>query len=250
MTLFECVYCSLRWFTPLHYVKIRRILKSLCRQSSNFQLLDVGGRKSPYTINVNCDVHVVDLPRETEIQEELNLGLTDRMMEQMRRRRSNVKSIRLEDITRTTLEDESFDGVVGVEVIEHVPDDSGFVRQIYRILKPGGTLVLTTPNGEVQEKANPDHIREYSGTELESKLRECFEEVDVFYGERLGYLHRMSLKGWVTRNPLKIPRSVWIMFCALLANLLDPSRSGDSKRMNRLFAVARKTSEAGTGHWK
>ena len=42
--------------------------------------------------------------------------------------------------------DESFDWVLSMEGIEHFENQTGFVRECARVLKPGGTLVLTTPN--------------------------------------------------------------------------------------------------------
>jgi SAM-dependent methyltransferase len=39
----------------------------------------------------------------------------------------------------------SYDVVVMLHVIEHVPDPLGTMRQIFRVLKPGGTLVMETP---------------------------------------------------------------------------------------------------------
>lgn len=43
-------------------------------------------------------------------------------------------------------EDESFDLVFAGEIIEHLVDTDGFLNEVHRCLKPGGHLILTTPN--------------------------------------------------------------------------------------------------------
>lgn len=43
-------------------------------------------------------------------------------------------------------EDERFDTVVSMDVIEHVPEPVSWVREALRVLRPHGTLFLTTPN--------------------------------------------------------------------------------------------------------
>jgi len=42
--------------------------------------------------------------------------------------------------------DGSFDAVVSMEGVEHFEDQAGFLRECSRVLRPGGTFVLTTPN--------------------------------------------------------------------------------------------------------
>jgi 2-polyprenyl-3-methyl-5-hydroxy-6-metoxy-1,4-benzoquinol methylase len=42
--------------------------------------------------------------------------------------------------------DQTFDAVISTEGIEHLENHYSFLREIHRILKPGGTLVITTPN--------------------------------------------------------------------------------------------------------
>jgi 2-polyprenyl-3-methyl-5-hydroxy-6-metoxy-1,4-benzoquinol methylase len=46
----------------------------------------------------------------------------------------------------TPFHENEFDCVVIVDFLEHIPDDAGFMREVYRILKPGGTLILNGPN--------------------------------------------------------------------------------------------------------
>jgi SAM-dependent methyltransferase len=42
--------------------------------------------------------------------------------------------------------DASFDRVVVVDMLEHVPDDAAFVAELARITRPGGTLIVNTPH--------------------------------------------------------------------------------------------------------
>ena len=44
------------------------------------------------------------------------------------------------------LPDNAYDVVVAIEVIEHMEDHFRFVRELLRVLKPGGMLIITTPN--------------------------------------------------------------------------------------------------------
>lgn len=66
-----------------------------------------------------------------------------------------------EDVYQYALDNsEKFDVVILTEVIEHVPDPSGFSSVLLNLLKPGGKIIISTPN----KSAYPKH--EYWHTEL------------------------------------------------------------------------------------
>lgn len=75
--------------------------------------------------------------------------------------------------------DNSFDFAVTFQVIEHIQDDNTFVKEIHRVLKPGGKLLLTTPNRPMSLTRNPWHIREYTATELSSMVGKSFGKVEI-----------------------------------------------------------------------
>jgi SAM-dependent methyltransferase len=63
---------------------------------------------------------------------------------------------------------ERFDLVVSFQVIEHLPDPTGFLRALAACTAPGGTLVVTTPNRLMSVSENPYHLREWTAPELAS----------------------------------------------------------------------------------
>jgi SAM-dependent methyltransferase len=82
--------------------------------------------------------------------------------------------------------DNSFDIVMLFEVIEHIPPPvTGLFNEIYRVLKVGGVLILTTPNGVNTRFGlpffrNPEHLKEYSIEELSKDLLRSNFEVENF----------------------------------------------------------------------
>lgn len=78
----------------------------------------------------------------------------------------------------TGLDDNQFDYVVSFQVIEHIKKDTAFVKEIHRVLKPGGKFIHTTPNKKMSLSRNPWHIREYTVNELADLLTAVFSSVD------------------------------------------------------------------------
>jgi SAM-dependent methyltransferase len=204
VTRFEWTYLCLQPFFPVVHRQVRaralRFLRSR-RGEGPLRLLDVGGRKSHYTIGLPARVTITDLPRESDVQVALNLGITDEISAQTRRRRSNVEAILYDDMTRSKLPDAHFDCVLAIEVLEHVEADDAFVAHVARVLGPGGAFFMSTPNGDYLDNRNPDHVRHYKRAGLRELLEGHFPHVDVAYAVKGGRFRSAGIRRWSARHP-------------------------------------------------
>lgn len=76
-------------------------------------------------------------------------------------------------------EDGQFDTVVSFQVIEHIEEDEAYVKEIVRMLKPGGKAIISTPNIKMSLTRNPWHIREYTVQEFKNLFAKHFSKVEV-----------------------------------------------------------------------
>ncbi len=79
----------------------------------------------------------------------------------------------------TPFQDNSFNLVLSFQVIEHIEDDRLFLKEIRRVLRPGGRALLTTPNRPKSLTRNPWHVREYTARELTDLAKTIFAQVEM-----------------------------------------------------------------------
>jgi SAM-dependent methyltransferase len=93
-----------------------------------------------------------------------------------------------EDVQQLTLLDNSYDLILCNHVLEHVPDDRKSLWELYRILKPGGKLLLTIPGNYKRNKTiyfthlnYNGHYRDYGSdfVQLFSSIFKDHEVVDL-----------------------------------------------------------------------
>lgn len=75
--------------------------------------------------------------------------------------------------------DNSFDVAISFQVIEHIKKDKKYLRELFRVLKPGGKAIITTPNIKRTLTRNPWHIREYTADQLKALGKEVFTKVEM-----------------------------------------------------------------------
>ena len=89
------------------------------------------------------------------------------------------------DAQHLPFEDATLDHVVCSEVLEHVPDDARVVRELARVLKPGGRLVLTVPSAAFPVTWDPPNwvLKRLGGVQLKGERPWS----GIWYGHRRLY---------------------------------------------------------------
>ena len=123
------------------------------------------------------------------------------------------------------IEDNSVDFVVTFQVIEHIKDDEQFLHEIHRVLKPGGKVILTTPNIMMSITRSPWHIREYTPGQMGEILESSFDNFELkgVFGNKkvMDYYNKnkesvrkitrfdiLNMQYWLPRWMLEIPYDI------------------------------------------
>jgi len=129
--------------------------------------------------------------------------------------RASGLKVHLGDLASLNLTEESFDAMVSSHVIEHLPDPEGFLNECRRLLKPGGTLVVYTPNSRAfghhlfgQDWLNldpPRHLHLFNSTNLTAMCRRVgFSDISCRTTARGGGV--LVASWYLSRSPhLNIP---------------------------------------------
>lgn len=88
-------------------------------------------------------------------------------------------------ISSAPFPDRTFDLVVGLDVLEHIEDDAAVMRELYRICKPGGRLLLTVPAYDWLHSSHDEalgHYRRYTTRRIARLMRDVgFRPIKLSY---------------------------------------------------------------------
>jgi ubiquinone/menaquinone biosynthesis C-methylase UbiE len=98
----------------------------------------------------------------------------------------NIEFTRADLAAPLRLPDASFDAVVSFETIEHVRDQRRMLSEFHRLLKPGGTLIVSSPDRDIitgkAQEVNEFHVAELSKPEFVDLIGQYFR-IDELYGQ-------------------------------------------------------------------
>jgi len=120
------------------------------------------------------------------------------------------------DLTDLPFEDDSCDFIYASHILEHISNDEQAIREIARVLRPGGMAVLPVPivrkNTEEYGCPNPNehgHVRA-PGPDYFDKYRRDFSRVDVFKSDAFD----SSYQTWDMRSDCSHPDYVPVCYKA------------------------------------
>jgi ubiquinone/menaquinone biosynthesis C-methylase UbiE len=133
-----CPYSQRFWVELPHPIVTRERLREVLRPAQGERILEVGPGTGYYTLDLagwlgpGGAVEIFDLQQE----------MLDHTMRRARGRGLDNVVPTQGDATALPYEDDSFEGAVLVTVLGEIPDREAAMRELQRVLKPGGRLVV------------------------------------------------------------------------------------------------------------
>lgn len=144
-------YLELKNSTCNYLHRRREVTKELEGLDETGVILDIGSGISPMA----------------EIKDNVILG--DMSLPSMKLMKGKGANCAVLDITHLGIKSNSIDIIICSEVLEHIADDIAALREMNRVLKKGGSLIITVPTNKhywLRDDELVGHVRRYDTKEL------------------------------------------------------------------------------------
>jgi 2-polyprenyl-3-methyl-5-hydroxy-6-metoxy-1,4-benzoquinol methylase len=117
----------------------------ISRQRIALEMVEAGAPRAARVLDVGCGTGRMAATLMRRGYEVWGLDIAETMVRHAREHCGSDR-FRVGDIERLPFRDHTFDAVVCLGVVEYLEVDERALHEIWRVLKPGGTAVVTTPN--------------------------------------------------------------------------------------------------------
>lgn len=224
------------WFVGRKKI-ISNFLEKYLANQRNFTILDIGCGAGGMIDHLSSYGTVTGVDKDKQIA---------------RFNRKNGRKVIHGDLVKLNLPDSSFDLVSLLEVLEHVEDDVCGLKEVYRILKPGGIFFISVPAFPFLWSSHDyasHHKRRYTKSELLKKLSKSgFRILNVSYFDSFLFPIILVYRFWTNLFGKEKYKSNFIDFPPIINAFLKIIFSSESfflKRFNfplgvSLLVIARK----------
>jgi SAM-dependent methyltransferase len=177
-----CPYGQRFWVEAPHPIITRERLREVLDPSPGERVLEVGPGTGYYTLDVaewvapGGEVEILDVQQE----------MLDHTMGRAAERGSLAITPTLSDATAMPFDDDSFDAAYLITVLGEIPDQDAALRELSRVLRPGGRLVVGELMGDPHYVGLKGMRLRAAGAGLEFERRS---------GNALGFFARFSKPG-------------------------------------------------------
>ena len=133
--------------------KVNRILESEAdpafarRAKIIFENLELSGKEKVLEVGCGRGFYVKTLKEVWPGLQVTGVDLNPKYLEQAKEFKGDLRvELRVADATDLPFADDTFDRIIASEVLEHIPNDEKAISEIFRVLKPGGIVMITVPN--------------------------------------------------------------------------------------------------------
>ncbi|TFB13222.1 class I SAM-dependent methyltransferase [Filobacillus milosensis] len=151
-----------------------------------FALNYLYGRVLDLSCGAGYGTHMIAKRRKKQVDEVIGLDLDPDIIKYAKQEYYHPKTnYEIADATDSNLKDAygQFDCIVSFETIEHIENEQAILDNYYNLLKPGGTLIVSTPFGKGRGEpcGNPFHIHQLTQDEFRTLFTDRYEDVEFFY---------------------------------------------------------------------
>jgi ubiquinone/menaquinone biosynthesis C-methylase UbiE len=162
-------------------------------------------------------------------------------IQEARKKHASIKNLDFKSgkVPPIPLPDNSMDVITAFQFIEHIQSRPEFMKDVKRVLKPGGIFLCSTPNIKMSIARNPFHVHEYTFDEMNKEASAIFDSIELWGvqgNEKVNKYYEDNAK-WAKKilrlDPLGIHKLIPASWLVAPYNFLTTLMRKDLKNQNQ-----------------